>query len=64
MAAITPPLFLAAGSHTAQSVRSFHGAMFGNRQGIATTGSFLVAQRAAGTNMSVDVAAGKRDREG
>ena len=59
MAIVSPPLFLADGTHPVRSVRAMDGAMFGNRQGVLTAADFRVTERDGSVNMSIDVAAGQ-----
>lgn len=58
MSELNPPLFLQAGAHPAANWRRYHSAMLGRRGGVALSTDLVVTQRAAGVNMSVDVATG------
>ena len=68
----TVPIFIDGNTHPAEEVRLSHSAMLGSSSasfsggvgasdrahGVVNSGDFAVTQRAAGANMSVDVAAG------
>ena len=59
MAIESTPIFLQGGSHTAEQTRRALHAIIGRRGGVLTPTDLLVTQRAAGVNMSVDVATGQ-----
>lgn len=59
MTAQTPPIFLQAGSHTAENVRRAFGSILGNRPGIVAAGHLAVSEKSGTPNMSVDVAEGQ-----
>ena len=59
MSEINPPVWLQKGSHAAQGMRRLLATLTEGREGYYATGDFLVAERAAGVNMSVDVAEGR-----
>ncbi len=60
MAERNPSLYLQNRTdHTAENDRSLITSVFGSREGVLGSGDLLVAQRAAGANMSVDVAIGR-----
>lgn len=59
MSVINPPLFLQQGSHSAKQFRRMVEAVSGSTGGVLSEGELLVSERAAGADMSVDVAEGR-----
>jgi len=53
------PVALQAGSYSAQQLRNLVACATADMQGLISRGDFAVTQRAAGANMSVDIAAGR-----
>lgn len=55
----SPPSWLQTGAYTAEMDRNLISSVYGESEGIVAPGDLAVTQRAAGANMSVDVAGGK-----